>query len=173
MQPPKYRAYKGGMENGLLLITQGSQSDYLCTSQTAGFKLVIHNSTQHPFPDSDGINVSPGTATNIALSRVKNRPKCAGFSFPVLFPLFVSDASQSPWPSIWNLFAGGGHEPVPFLWDLHHRSTVDSAYYEKMLKQSENSAYYENCSREFHLIRKFMSQKKASHAFKNSYFWSK
>jgi uncharacterized HAD superfamily protein len=40
-------------------------------SEEAGVKVVIVNSKQHPFPFQEGIAVSPGAATGIALRKVK------------------------------------------------------------------------------------------------------
>ncbi|MCP3666123.1 MAG: hypothetical protein GY696_27090 [Gammaproteobacteria bacterium] len=62
--------HRAGEGFGLTILLQVSQKDYLCTSQTAGFRIVIHNSTEHPFPDSAGYLISPGTYTNIALTQV-------------------------------------------------------------------------------------------------------
>ena len=32
----EYISYRAGKENGLLLLIQGSQADYICSSQSAG-----------------------------------------------------------------------------------------------------------------------------------------
>ena len=39
-------------------------------SDAAGVRLVVHNQTSMPFPEDDGINISPGTKTFVGLRRV-------------------------------------------------------------------------------------------------------
>ena len=71
MNPPKYLSQRAGKDHGLTILLQTSQKDYLCTSQTAGFRVLIHNYTEYPFPDALGYNISPGTVTGIALMQVR------------------------------------------------------------------------------------------------------
>ena len=39
-------------------------------SDAAGVILVVHNHTSMPFPEDDGISISPGTKTFVGLIRV-------------------------------------------------------------------------------------------------------
>ncbi len=62
--------FRAGSEYGLSILLQGSQRDYMCTSQTAGFKIIIHDPNEKPFPDAAGYYIGPGTSSNIALKKV-------------------------------------------------------------------------------------------------------
>ena len=66
------QSFRAGAPYGLTILLQGSQSDYMCTSQTAGFKVIIHNATEHPFPDTSGYLIAPGTSSNLAIKQVCN-----------------------------------------------------------------------------------------------------
>lgn len=47
------------------------QHEYLeATGDTAGVVVVIRSQNQMPFPEDDGVIVSPGHATSIAISQV-------------------------------------------------------------------------------------------------------
>ena len=47
------------------------QDDYVPgIADGAGVRLVIHNQTDMPLPDEQGINLQPGTKTSIGLTRV-------------------------------------------------------------------------------------------------------
>ncbi len=62
--------YRAGAKHGLTVLLQGSQSQYTCISQTAGFKILIHNATEHPFADTQGYQIAPGTSMKIAIRKV-------------------------------------------------------------------------------------------------------
>ena len=66
-------SYRAGANHGLRVLLQASQDDYVCTSLSAGFKIVIHDAAQKPFPDAGGFIVAPGTATDIAMHKVKKK----------------------------------------------------------------------------------------------------
>ncbi len=65
-------AYRAGSENGLVILLQGSQKEYICTSPTAGFKIVMHDATEHPFADTQGYIIAPGTSNVISVKKVCN-----------------------------------------------------------------------------------------------------
>lgn len=46
----------------------------MCTSQVAGFKLIVHNQTEAVFPDADGFNIAPGRTTIVKLAAVQPPP---------------------------------------------------------------------------------------------------
>ena len=39
-------------------------------SDSAGVRVVVHNQTQMPFPEDDGISVNPGTKTAVGIRMV-------------------------------------------------------------------------------------------------------
>ena len=39
-------------------------------ADTVGFKILIHSQSVMPFPEDDGISISPGTSTSIGISKV-------------------------------------------------------------------------------------------------------
>ncbi len=63
-------AYRAGQAHGLEILLSISQSDYLCTSQFAGFKIDIHNYLAASFPEAWGLNVAPGNRVAISLTKV-------------------------------------------------------------------------------------------------------
>ncbi len=63
--------YRAGAKHGLTVLLQSSQSQYTCMSQTAGFKLLIHDATEHPFADTQGYQIAPGTSMKIAIRKVR------------------------------------------------------------------------------------------------------
>ena len=71
-QPAKYETSRPGSQSGLKLLLQSAQSEYICTSQIGGFKIIVHNQTDRPFADTQGFNVAPGKVTSISLSQVKH-----------------------------------------------------------------------------------------------------
>ena len=55
---------------GLILELYIQQNEYLpILSDTAGIRLIIHNHTYMPLPEKEGIVLSPGVATNIAITK--------------------------------------------------------------------------------------------------------
>ncbi len=63
-------AYRAGSDHGLFILLQGNQKDYMCTTQTAGFKILIHNATERPFVDTQGYMIAPGTSSMISIKQV-------------------------------------------------------------------------------------------------------
>ena len=64
------------------------QFEYLkSVSDAAGVRLVVHNQTSMPFPEDDGISISPGTKTSVGLRRVS---VCSLYlnSYYAYFPTF-------------------------------------------------------------------------------------
>ena len=48
------------------------EDEYTAMTDTTGFKVVIHHQNDMPFPFDEGVVVSPGFTTEIAISRVRN-----------------------------------------------------------------------------------------------------
>ena len=64
------RATKRGWRNGLRLeLYTGDQQAQQQYTYKTGVRVIVHNQSIIPFPDEDGIDVSVGTQTNIAISR--------------------------------------------------------------------------------------------------------
>ncbi len=63
-------AYRAGSEHGLAVLLQGSQQEYICTSPTAGFKIVMHDAAEYPFADTQGYIIAPGTSNIISIKKV-------------------------------------------------------------------------------------------------------
>jgi len=57
----------------LYLALFSHEQDYLAITQTAGYKIVVHAQDVTILPDSDGITVSPGTSSSIAISTVSRK----------------------------------------------------------------------------------------------------
>lgn len=56
---------------GLSMTVNVNQNEYITQAgDTAGVVVVIRPQNQMPFPEDDGIIVSPGHATSIAISQV-------------------------------------------------------------------------------------------------------
>ncbi|MCP3663038.1 MAG: amiloride-sensitive sodium channel family protein [Gammaproteobacteria bacterium] len=64
------KTYRAGAEHGLTVLLQSSQHEYIRVSQRAGFKILIHDATEHPFADTQGYVVAPGTSTAISIRKV-------------------------------------------------------------------------------------------------------
>ncbi|KAI0240785.1 hypothetical protein LSAT2_008410 [Lamellibrachia satsuma] len=63
-------ATRSGPLYGLSLKLFVEQFEYLeSLSDAAGVRLVVHNQTSMPFPEDDGISISPGTKTFVGLRR--------------------------------------------------------------------------------------------------------
>ncbi|XP_070190671.1 degenerin-like protein unc-105 [Littorina saxatilis] len=61
---------KPGPSHGLSLLLNVESEEYMKQSQTVGFKVLIHPSDSMPFPEDDGVIVSPGFATSIGVVRM-------------------------------------------------------------------------------------------------------
>ena len=55
---------------GLQMILDGEQLEYLCSSQTAGFRVLIHNQSDYPFPASNGYNIPLGSHMKFSLRQL-------------------------------------------------------------------------------------------------------
>ena len=63
----KYLIFKG-----LQLELNVEQYDYLGDiADAAGFRVIIHNQTDFPFPEDEGFSVQPGSLTSVAIDRVR------------------------------------------------------------------------------------------------------
>ncbi|KAK7491317.1 hypothetical protein BaRGS_00017418 [Batillaria attramentaria] len=60
---------KPGPLHALVLVLDAQSEEYMRHSQTVGFKVVVHPQTDMPFPEDEGILISPGTATDIAVTQ--------------------------------------------------------------------------------------------------------
>jgi Amiloride-sensitive sodium channel len=56
---------------GLFLILKSERSEYLCSSESVGFRIAIHQAAEMPFPDISGYSLPPGYITNVAVSQVR------------------------------------------------------------------------------------------------------
>ncbi|KAK7503193.1 hypothetical protein BaRGS_00005458, partial [Batillaria attramentaria] len=57
----------------LSLLLNAEAEEYLQQSQVVGFKIVVHPHDAMPFPEDEGLIVSPGFATSIAVSKLDIR----------------------------------------------------------------------------------------------------
>ena len=63
--------------SGLHLILNINQAEYMPAGiDTAGIRLVIHSQERMPFPEDEGVTVSPGRATSIGMKQVQQRKVC-------------------------------------------------------------------------------------------------
>lgn len=64
------KSSKSGWRNGLRLeLYTGDQGNQQKYSYKVGYRVIVHNQSNVPFPDEDGIDVSAGLQTNVAVSR--------------------------------------------------------------------------------------------------------
>lgn len=56
---------------GLRVVLKTPQSDYLCSTESAGFIIVLKDNNQTAFPDIEGYKVAPGTDSYIAVTKVE------------------------------------------------------------------------------------------------------
>ena len=53
------------------MVVNVNQNDYMPESgDTAGIRLVVHPKNRMPFPEDEGITVSPGHSTSIGIRQV-------------------------------------------------------------------------------------------------------
>ncbi|GFQ93705.1 degenerin-like protein unc-105 [Trichonephila clavata] len=55
------------ISKGLELVLNAEITQYVPISQTVGFRIVIHDASEEPDPETKGININPGYETNILL----------------------------------------------------------------------------------------------------------
>jgi len=61
---------------GLEMIINIDQANYVKDAgETAGIRLVVHGGERMPFPEDEGITVSPGHSTSLGLQKVST-PTC-------------------------------------------------------------------------------------------------
>ena len=59
------------LSTGLVLQLYVEEDEYIgALSHTEGVRVVVHEQGTMPFPDEDGFNVAPGTATSVSLTKV-------------------------------------------------------------------------------------------------------
>ena len=57
---------------GLELTINVEQNEYVVNAgDTAGVRVVVHSATSMPFPEDEGVTVSPGHSTSIGLQMVR------------------------------------------------------------------------------------------------------
>lgn len=56
---------------GLRMLLSVEQAEYICSSTTSGFRLLIHENQVIPYPDSAGYNVAMGTTTLYSMQTVQ------------------------------------------------------------------------------------------------------
>ncbi|GFQ81433.1 acid-sensing ion channel 1C [Trichonephila clavata] len=54
---------------GLELVLNAEVNQYIPISHTVGFRIVIHNASEEPNPEENGMNIIPGYETNVLLRR--------------------------------------------------------------------------------------------------------
>ena len=60
------------LHSGLVLEMSVEQDDYITAlTQTAGLRVIVHDQNAMPFPELQGINVSPGTHADIRIKQVR------------------------------------------------------------------------------------------------------
>ena len=56
---------------GLKIVFNIEQSEYIADlTQTAGVRVLIHDQKRSPFPEEEGIDISPGYATSVGITMV-------------------------------------------------------------------------------------------------------
>jgi len=61
------------LNTGLEMIVNIDQANYVKDAgETAGIRLVVHTGDKMPFPEDEGMMVSPGHSTSIGLQKVRN-----------------------------------------------------------------------------------------------------
>uniref|UniRef100_A0A914PXE8 Uncharacterized protein n=1 Tax=Panagrolaimus davidi TaxID=227884 RepID=A0A914PXE8_9BILA len=63
-------AMRSGPTYGLRIVLKTNISEFISTSDTAGFKVYVHDQGEYPFPDVFGYNVQTGSAASLAVQYV-------------------------------------------------------------------------------------------------------
>lgn len=71
---PSYKSRRAGPSDGIALTLTVDSSEYVCSSDSSGFRVVINRQEENPFPDSEGYLLAPGTYTRIAMRQVRLLP---------------------------------------------------------------------------------------------------
>jgi Amiloride-sensitive sodium channel len=61
--------------SGATILLEVMQSEYICSTVDAGFKVLVHPPSQYPFAQTQGVKVAPGTYTALSLSQVRGGSK--------------------------------------------------------------------------------------------------
>lgn len=73
-------SHKPGPQYGLTLVLNVEQDDYIGDlAESAGVRIVVHSQDKMPFPEDEGVSVSPGQLTSLGLSMVKLERKGGRF----------------------------------------------------------------------------------------------
>ena len=79
---------------GMEMIVNIDQPNYVKDAgETAGIRLVVHNGDRMPFPEDEGITVSPGHSTSLGLQKVRTHTPTSPGHFNQSINLFVNIAS--------------------------------------------------------------------------------
>lgn len=62
-----FKASQTGSANGLRLLLNADIDHYLYTTGQVGWRLLIHNQTESPFPEEKSVAIAPGTSTYIGM----------------------------------------------------------------------------------------------------------
>ena len=57
-----------GDQYGLYLLLNGDVEHYLTSTYQIGWRVVVHNQTEMPFPEESGFFIQPGTSTRVGIS---------------------------------------------------------------------------------------------------------
>ena len=82
-----------GENYGLYLILNADVERYVSTTETIGWRMVIHNQTEMPFPDESSIFVGPGTSTRIGMDLKYSQQ--LGIESNYLYDAYYSDCESN------------------------------------------------------------------------------
>lgn len=64
------QAHKLSLLSGLAVTLYNDEAEYLCTSESAGFKISLQDQPEYPFPEINGFYAATGVLTSAAIKRV-------------------------------------------------------------------------------------------------------
>ncbi|GFR89693.1 acid sensing ion channel 1 [Elysia marginata] len=74
-----WTSLKAGPLNGLRLELNAETDEYLPSSTVGGFKVLIHDNKEYPFPEDGGLVVAPGFYTSIGIKKTNIKRLSAPF----------------------------------------------------------------------------------------------
>ena len=64
-----YKSSQTGDHYGLYMLLNADVDHYIESTRAVGWRITVHNQTEMPFPEEEGIVVAPGTSTRMAISQ--------------------------------------------------------------------------------------------------------
>lgn len=58
------------MPLGASITVYNDESEYICTSESAGFKISLQDQPEHPFPETNGFYAATGALTTAVMRKV-------------------------------------------------------------------------------------------------------